>query len=59
MFPIEDIRAGILVSGHVFTGMCAFISGKLDEFIQIRKEISSVLKVVEKLEKDSAKKNKK
>ena len=24
MFPVEDIRAGFLGTGHVFTGMCLF-----------------------------------
>ena len=37
----------------------AFISAKLDELHPIRKEISCVLKAVEKLERGSAKKTKK
>ena len=36
-----------------------FISAKLDELLPIRKEISCVLKAVEKLERDSAEKDKK
>ena len=36
-----------------------FISAKLDELLPIRKEISRVLKAVEKLERDSAEKDKK
>ena len=35
-----------------------FISAKLDELLPIRKEISCVLKAVEKLERDSAEKDK-
>ena len=37
----------------------AFISAKLDELLPNRKEISCVLKAVEKLERDSAEKRQK
>ena len=37
----------------------AFISAKLDKLLSIRKEISCVLEAVEKLERDSAGKDKK
>ena len=36
-----------------------FISAKLDELLPIRKEISCVLKAVEKVERDSAEKDQK